>query len=440
MSRVLWNHWFWITGASYFLVLLWAGASRGESLRVELLSGEGKVAENDPEPKANEPGYMALTQHREANIDIVGAQLGSQVHPVMDKLARVNSGGVEPMPTTRKLADPAQQPTRAGKSLSQRPVTIQVKPQDISIIFRRTSTLAQAESSDRKPQISQEEMSRIFKLDIYDSRNLEVVSEARKADIEPEVSDDNAADMIINQTKDESRKIKANVSDPYHEQFPLQSDADRLFVNVKDLQQRSDNEKKDVIPQKTEPELKVRKPEGRSLDINSTEYKYYIKTDEVIKTEVVEINGTNNLIHKSVVINRPLYGHNPRVGELSSSESGSSSMKKTMIRISQSNLIGIGLGVLLFVLTLAVLIGLVFQKTDYLKKADSMEDSFVNLYSQSDSNARVGQANSLGGWPAVQDMKSGSHEDLHSLDNDSFLNSLEAITTCEYWPERSWNS
>lgn len=439
MNRVLWNHWFWITGASYFLVLLCAGLSRGESLRVELLSGQGKVAENDPEPKANEPGYMAVTQHSEANIDIVGAQLGSQVLPVMDKLARVNSGGVEPMPTTRKLADPAQQPTRAGKSLSQRPVTIQVKPQDISIIFRRTGTLP--ESSDRKPQISQEEMSRIFKLDIYDSRNLEVVSEARKADIEPEVSDDNTADMIINQTKDESRKIISNVSDPAPDQFPLQSDADRLFVNTKDLQQRSDNERKEVIPQKTEPELKVRKPEGRSLNINSTEYKYYIKTDEVIKTEVVEINDTKtNLIHKAVVINRPLYGHNPRVGQLSSSESASSSMKKTMIRISQSNLIGIGLGVILFLLTLAVLIGLVFQKTDYLKKADSMEDNFVNLYSQSDTMARVGQANSLGGWPAVQDIKSGSHEDLHSLDNDSFLNSLEAITTCEYWPERSWNS
>ena len=366
---------------------------------------------------------MAVTQHSEANIDIVGAQLGSQVLPVMDKLARVNSGGVEPMPTTRKLADPAQQPTRAGKSLSQRPVTIQVKPQDISIIFRRTGTLP--ESSDRKPQISQEEMSRIFKLDIYDSRNLEVVSEARKADIEPEVSDDNAAAMIINQTKDESRKIISNVSDPDPEQFPLQSDADRLFVNIKDLQQRSDNERKEVIPQKTEPELKVRKPEGRSLNINSTEYKYYIKTDEVIKTEVVEINDTKtNLIHKAVVINRPLYGHNPRTGQLSSSESPSSSMKKTMIRISQSNLIGIGLGVILFLLTLAghidkkthqklqqyisVLIGLVFQKTDYLKKADSMEDNFVNLYSQSDSTTRMGQANSLGGWPAVQDIKVSS--------------------------------
>ena len=37
-------------------------------------------------------------------------------------------------------------------------------------------------------------------------------------------------------------------------------------------------------------------------------------------------------------------------------------------------------------------------------------------------------------------LQSSSHEDLHSLDNDSFLNSLEAITTCEYWPDRAWNS
>lgn len=439
MARFLWNHWFWVTRHSCFLVLLCAAFVNAESLRVELLSGEGKVAENDPELKANESGYMAVSQHREANRDIGGEQLGSQVLPLVDKLARVNSTGVEPMPTTRKLADPAQQPTRAGKSLSQRPVTIQVKPQDISIIFRRTGTLTP--SSDRKPQISQEDLSRIFKLDIYDSQKLEVVSEARKADIEPEVSDNVASDMNIKHAKDETNRMISNVSDPAFEQFPVQSDANKLFVNKKDRPLRSEKQRQEVVTEKTEPEVKVRKPEGRSLNINTTEYKYYMKDAEVIQTEVVEINDTMaNLIHKAVVINRPLYDHNPRVGQLSSSESHGSSMKKTMVRISQSNLIGIGLGVLLFLLTLAVLIALVFQKTDYLKKADSMENNFVNPYSQSESPAWMAQTSSVGRWPAVQDSKSGSQEDLHSLDNDSFLNSLEAITTCEYWPERSWNS
>jgi len=115
-------------------------------------------------------------------------------------------------------------------------------------------------------------------------------------------------------------------------------------------------------------------------------------------------------------------------------------MKKTILRISQSNLIGIGFGALLFILTVAVLVGLVIQKKKYLKKADSMEDNFVDLFSPSEGPTRFGQASSIGGWPVVHDFKSSSQEDLNSLDNDSFLNSLEAITTCEYWPERSWTS
>merc|ERR1719369_390444 len=161
----------------------------------------------------------------------------------------------------------------------------------------------------------------------------------------------------------------------------------------------------------------------------------------MIDGEVTEVNGTKtNLLHKAIVINRPLYDHKRGTVQETSIESHRSNMKATMIKISQSNLIGIGLGVLLFALTLIVLLGLVFQKTDYTKKADNMEDNFVSFDSKVDSSARNDQVPSLCSWPEVHNSKSDSHEDLHSLDNDSFLNSLEAITTTEYWSETSWNS
>ena len=295
-------------------------------------------------------GYTEWSQHGDANRDIGGAQLGSQVLPLIDKLARVNSAGVEPDLATTRRADQAQQPTRAGKSLSQRPVTIQVKPQDILIIFRRTGTLEK--SSDRKPQISQEELSRIFK--IYDSTNMRVISEPGEGNNEPEVPRDlnsHDIDMIVNKRDDESSEVI--VDEQALEQLPIQSGVGRDLSNNKGFQHRTENQREEMNPRKTKSELKPRKPEGRSLNINSTEYKFYIKEDEVINKEVVEINDTKtNLIHKAVVINRPLYDHSQRVEQESSLESPGSSMKKTIIKISQSNMIGIGLGVLLFLLTL----------------------------------------------------------------------------------------
>ena len=288
-----------------------------------------------------EPGYMPGEDDR----DIDREQLGRELLPVMDKLARVNSGGVEPLPATRKLGDPAQQPTRAGKSLSQRQaVTIQVKPQDISIIFRRPGLGARAQPArHRKPQNSQEKLSRIFKLDIFDSRNSKVVSEARKAGIEPEVSDNVPTNMLLNQTDDEHKEIVSNVND-------LNTDA-----NKTELPLGSDKKVREVVPDNIEQEVGLRKPEGRSLDFNTTQYKYYVKDDEVIKKEVAEENVTKtNLIHKAIVINRPVYDHNHRVGQLSSSETGgSNSLKRSLVSMSQSNLVGLGLGVLLFLLTLA---------------------------------------------------------------------------------------
>jgi len=400
------------------------GLTHGESLKLELLKGEGEIPLNDLKVKGN------VSEHSEdsdsANRDIGGAQLGGQLLAEIDKLAQVNSAGVEPDLATTKMADQTQQPNRAGKSLSQRPVTIQVKPQDISIIFSRTNVLAK--SSDRIPQVSQEQLSRIF--NIYDTSNVEVISQANKGSTEPEVSRDlDANDLIINQRDNESRKADDAISD---EQFSSQSEQ-----NKEGNKQIPDDQKPEESPHELKAERKVRKPEGRSLDINSTEYKYYIKDDE----EVVEINDTKpSLIHKAVVINRPLYDHNQRVGQLSSLESPASTMKKTIIKISQSNMIGIGLGCLLFFLTLAVLLGLVFQKTNYLKKADSMEDNFVSFDTTTDIPSRFGQNHSLGSWPLDQEIKGSSHEDLDSLDNDSFLNSLEAITTCEYWSETSWNT
>ena len=63
----------------------------------------------------------------------------------------------------------------------------------------------------------------------------------------------------------------------------------------------------------------------------------------------------------------------------------------------------------------SVLLGLVFQKTNYLKKADSMEDNFVSFDSKTDSPTRIGQPHSLGGWPAVQENKVGLEITVQSM-------------------------
>jgi len=431
MDRLLWNHWFWITNFLVTTTLL--RSADAESLRVELLSGQARAAENDPEPKANDAGYMVMHQHSGPNRDIGGKQLARGVLSVMDKLARVNTGLVEQThsPTTRRLSDPGQKPTRAGKSLSQRPVTIQVKPQDISIIFRRTGPLT--DSNVRKKAMSQEALSRIIKLDIFDSQDLEMGSEPKQTDTEPEVSDGKARDI-----SEESRKVVSSDDNIAGERERNYFNSEKSLKTENDLKHIIGKSRKPSVSQSYEQESLVRKPEGRSLDINSTEYKYYVKSEDLL---INRENKTDaNLAKNSILVDHPHHSESPKLGQLSSYQSNQSSMKKTILRISQSNLIGIGFGALLFILTVAVLVGLVIQKKKYLKKADSMEDNFVDLFSPSEGPTRFGQASSIGGWPVVHDFKSSSQEDLNSLDNDSFLNSLEAITTCEYWPERSWTS
>ena len=56
----------------------------------------------------------------------------------------------------------------------------------------------------------------------------------------------------------------------------------------------------------------------------------------------------------------------------------------------------------------AVLIGMVVQKTEYLKKTKNLETSFVSPYTQGDTPAWIMQGSGLGDrWTMSQDNKVG---------------------------------
>jgi len=94
-----------------------------------------------------------------------------------------------------------------------------------------------------------------------------------------------------------------------------------------------------------------------------------------------------------------------------------------------SAIIGVVVGIIIFIIISIVLVLLGVQQGG-MKKAGPAEDvisqSSYMTYSTTVSDHSVNYGPN---WD--KDMI----EDLCSLDNDSFLNSLEAVTTTEYWGE-----
>jgi len=114
--------------------------------------------------------------------------------------------------------------------------------------------------------------------------------------------------------------------------------------------------------------------------------------------------------------------------------SGEDDVKISAERIDQSNIsavIGVILGIIIFIIISIVLVLLGVQRRHQknAKAADVNSDvisqaSYMTYSTTvSDHSVNYGPAN----WE--KDMC----EDLCSLDNDSFLNSLEAVTTTDYW-------
>jgi membrane protein implicated in regulation of membrane protease activity len=114
--------------------------------------------------------------------------------------------------------------------------------------------------------------------------------------------------------------------------------------------------------------------------------------------------------------------------------SGSEDVKISAERIDQSNIsavIGVILGIIIFVIISIVLVLLGVQRRHMknVKSTEPAEDvisqaSYMTYSTTvSDHSVNYGPAN----W------EKDICEDLCSLDNDSFLNSLEAVTTTDYW-------
>jgi len=106
--------------------------------------------------------------------------------------------------------------------------------------------------------------------------------------------------------------------------------------------------------------------------------------------------------------------------------------------ISISSIVGLGLGLVMFFLILSVVSAMLLYKKQYLRKAESMDRSFVSCDSYSGSYADSETFNSISyaDCAGIEIPKDNSSEELYNLDNDSFLNSLEAISFPEYWTDK----
>jgi hypothetical protein len=100
-----------------------------------------------------------------------------------------------------------------------------------------------------------------------------------------------------------------------------------------------------------------------------------------------------------------------------------------------SNFVALTLGTIVFVISVSVGAGVMFYRRQYYLKPQALEDT----YSHSDCNScnytdtEVFQAVSYGDCVGRDIAKENLTEDLNTLDNDSFLNSLEVMAMPEYW-------
>jgi len=140
-----------------------------------------------------------------------------------------------------------------------------------------------------------------------------------------------------------------------------------------------------------------------------------------------------NLASKTITIDDSFNEQTENISktELTDANAGQSS-------ISISSIVGIGLGAVMFLLIISVLSVSLLYKKQYMRKAESMDKSFVSCDSYSGSYADSETFNSISyaDCAGIEIAKDNSSEELYNLDNDSFLNSLEAISFPEYWTDK----
>lgn len=157
----------------------------------------------------------------------------------------------------------------------------------------------------------------------------------------------------------------------------------------------------------------------------------------ILETVEESEDVSNNLVEENESRSEELIQQADFIQDFTAPEysfSGEDDVKISAERIDQSNIsavIGVILGIIIFVIISIVLVLLGVQRRHQknLKAADVNSDvisqaSYMTYSTTvSDHSVNYGPAN----WE--KDMC----EDLCSLDNDSFLNSLEAVTTTDYW-------
>jgi len=155
----------------------------------------------------------------------------------------------------------------------------------------------------------------------------------------------------------------------------------------------------------------------------------YISEELVSQTKALN----RNLVSKTISIDNSLNEQSENISKTELLDSGAGPTS-----VSISSIVGLGLGSVMFLLILSVLSATLLYKRQYLRKAESMDKSFVSCDSYSGSYADSETFNSISyaDCAGIEIAKDNSSEELYNLDNDSFLNSLEAISFPEYWTDK----
>lgn len=178
-------------------------------------------------------------------------------------------------------------------------------------------------------------------------------------------------------------------------------------------------------------EVRRRGGEIKIKEINSQEWEGEELEEAVARQAKVE-EEVDQWIRKEKEVHEEDFNHFSGNGLDPVSES----YRIEMERVGTANIsaiVGVIVGIIIFIIISVVLIMLAIQRGRRIKKAGPAEDvisqSSYMTYSTtvSDQSVQYGP-----GW------EKDIVDDLCSLDNDSFLNSLEAVTTTDYWADSKY--
>jgi len=217
------------------------------------------------------------------------------------------------------------------------------------------------------------------------------------------------------------------------EQFDTENQKILYPLNIKNAIEQSTNSHGDDPPINKTP-----LNETKTVRDDHTEYlDYQDMTGPYISEELISQAKAFNRNH----VSKPLSiddSLNEPSENISKTELIDHRAEPPRISISISSIVGLGLGLVMFFLILSVLSAMLMYKKQYLRKAESMDKSFVSCDSYSGSYADSETFNSISyaDCAGIEIPKDNSSEELYNLDNDSFLNSLEAISFPEYWTDK----